>query len=320
MARGAASLTGARRGLRNPWLLAHLRALRDGWSQLVANVLPTGVSVAVMAIAIGLPATLFALLDNQRALFSEWGSQPTLSVFLAHGSPEGEALRIAGEWRKQEQIDAVEVIFASKALAQFSAATGFSQGSDDAPNPLPNVLIVTPDPLTWNHRGDGELLKFLRAEPLVDSVLVDFEWIERLRSFSALAERGVWILGVTLLLTIVLVIGNTVRLLVQEQLAEIEVLKLVGATDAFVRRPFLYSGAIHGLLAGILAAAMLEVVFAVLAGPVADLASAYVSEFRLDSPGSGYLADLIALSATIGWLGAWLGTLRTLHQFEPVTE
>ena len=319
MARGAARTGGSRRRPHGAWLVAHLRAAREGWWQLRNNRLASLVSIAVMATALGLPTTLFALLENQQTLFSEWGAEPTLSVFLTRGTSESQARELAARWREIAEIGKVEVVSSTEAFAEFAATTGLITNGAQSANPLPHVLVVTPAAAAWEV-GDGQpLVALLRRYVEVDSVLVDLAWVARLRAMSALAARAVWVLGLVLVGAMVLIVGNTIRVLVQEQIAEIEVLKLVGATDAFVRRPFLYSGALHGMVAGILGVILIEGVFFALSGPVEAVASAYLSGFTLVSPAPDFVATVIALATATGWSGAWLGTLHCLRQFDPTS-
>ncbi len=319
MARSGAS-SGRRTRTRRGWVLGHARAAGEGFGHIRANVLAAVVSMAVMAVAIGLPATLLALLENQRAVFAEWGAEPSLSVFLDKAVDEDQARALAGRIASEAAIKAVEVVNSAAAFAEFRHAIGLNGVKVGGHNPLPHLLLVTPHRETWDADGGQALVAALSARAEVDSVLVDFAWIDRLRAFSALASRALAVLAVLLIGAAVLIVGNTIRVLVAQQLKEIEVLKLVGATDAYVRRPFLYSGALHGLVAGILAVVLVEAVFLALSGPVAALAGAYGSSFVLSAPSLKFVFGVIALSALTGWSGAWLGTLLSLRQFVPTLD
>jgi cell division transport system permease protein len=313
MARSGGSRTRARGG----WLLGHRRAAREGYAHIRGNVVAAMLSIAVMAVAVGLPATLFALLENQRVLVSEWGGEPTLSLFLTKETSAEAAQALATELRGIVQIGAIEFVSSDTAFAEFSGAVGVQGDMADEPNPLPHVLIVT---LLRNHPGgDGDeaLVAKLRENGQIEAVLVDSAWLDRLSAISALATRGLWVLALLLLGATVLIIGNTIRTLVVERVAEIEVLKLVGATDAYVRRPFLYGGTWHGIAAGVLAVVLIEIVFLALAGPISRVATVYLSPFTLVGPSFGFVGAVVLLSGFTGWCGAWLGTVHSLRRFAP---
>ncbi|MGR8918618.1 MAG: cell division protein FtsX [Gammaproteobacteria bacterium] len=298
-------------------MLGHLRAAREGARHLRHNPLATLVGMLVMAVAIGLPATLYALIALQQELVGGWGEQATVSMFLEReaGAPQAEEVAATvGKWR---EIDAVRQITPDEAYAEFARAMGFEDTAPASASPLPFVLVVTPAAAVWE-RGEGEaLVRRLSAIDGVDDVVADLDWVAKLEALGRLSRRMVWVLAVVLLGAAVLVVGNTVRVLVQQQIVEIEVLKLVGATDAYVRRPFLYGGALHGLGAGVLAVFLLLAVFLALAGPVGAVADAYLGGGGLSPPPPGFLAAVVAAAGVAGWSGAWVGTARSLRQFEP---
>ncbi len=320
MARARTRRGGARRHLPRGWLLEHARAAREGWSHVRDNAAAAAVSVAVMAIAVALPALLFALLESQQSLLGEWGTEPTLSAFLTAPTGHDAAAALAARWRAEADIAGVELVTAEAAFAELAGAVGLGSMDGGGENPLPHVLVVTPRASAWADAGGEALAARLRSAPEVDTVLVDFAWVERLQALAALLSRALILLAAILVAGTVLIVGNTIRGLVVQQRAEIEVLKLVGATDAYVRRPFLYSGALHGLAAGCLALLLVEGVFLALAGPVRALAATYLSDFVLGAPGWRFAAAVIGVAAASGWGGAWLGTARSLRALEVGAE
>ena len=288
----ARAATGARRVRTTALLVVHVRAMREGLDFLRGNVLASLLGVAVMAIALGLPALFDALLLNQRALLADWGSDPVISVFLG------------------PLVDAAT----AQALAEFRAAVGVHGDSLPQDNPLPNLLEVTPRAEVWAGERAAALVARLQAMGEVEQVLVDSDWVERLAALGTLAERAVWLLAVVLGGATVLIVANTVRVLVQQQAETIEVLKLVGATDAYVRRPFLYCGAVHGLLAGALVLALVAACGAALGGPVAAVAEAYGSDFRLSGLPAAHTAGIVGVALLCGWGGAFIGTAVSLRR------
>ncbi len=279
--------------------------------------LTTVVGVAVMAIALGLPALLDALLENQRALAGAWGGKPSLTVFVTPGVERDAAQALSTQVASDADIAAVEFIDAATALAEMSAAAGVSATLDDVDADLPQMIVVTPRATAWSGgRADG-LVQRLEALPDVDQVIVDFAWVERLGALEALARCGVVLLGIMLGCATMLIVGNIIRVLVEEQMPTIEVLKLIGATDAFIRRPFLYSGALQGLAAGLLALLLVEGALAALTVPVARLAAAYASRFELHSFPAVHGIVVVVLATALGWCGAWLGIGLRLNRLNP---
>ena len=290
--------------------------VRDSASALIVNSL---VGIAVMALALALPALLYALLDAQRSAVGATGPEPGLSVFLKRSVTLQTARALAGTLRGDGRFKTVTLISADEAYADLAQSTGL--GAQPAGlNPLPHVLFVAPRAAFWEHQADAEFSAEMSAHEAVDMVIADRQWVDRLKAISSLAQRLVSSLAVLLTAAAVLVVGNGIRNLVFQQAREVEVLKLVGATDAFVRRPFLYSGVIHGLLAGVLAWAVLLAVFMALSGPVAELSRAYGSSFRLGGPPAGFSVALVITSTLAGWSGALLGTAYSLRRLAPGTD
>lgn len=316
----SARASGGPRGARAPRgesaLLPHTRALVQSAAQMRANGAATAMSIAVMAIALALPAMLLALVQNQQALAERWGAEPTLTAFLHRETAEPVALDLAERLRIDARVGQVEFVDRDEAFAEFSTASGLAGIAAGGRNPLPHVLVVTPHSSAWAYDRGQALVDSLEAEPAVDSVLVDFAWVERLQAIGALAERVVFVLAGLLGAGALLIVANTVRVLVHQQRDEIEVLRLVGATNAFVRRPFLYGGALHGLLGGLVAAALVHAVFLALAAPFERVAQAYLGGFELAPPGLALSGGLIALSCALGWLGAFAGIALALRRLD----
>ena len=307
---------GARRFRNESVVLQHMQACGESFGHLHANRLATSMGIAVMAIAIALPALMYAFVQNQRVLFEDWGGEPTLTVFLQHAIDEKAAEQLLTEIMSDPRTTSIRLIHRDAAFAEFAASSGLADYGAEARNPLPHVFILTPNPDAWAFDQGAALIESLKANASIDTVLVDLAWVERLDAIGALAERGVMLLAVVLACGALLIVGNTTRALVHEHRSEIEVLKLVGATDAFVRRPFLYSGAMHGLLAGVAAMVLVQVILLGLDDPVAEVAEAYLSDFRMHGFNTAQALALTGLSATLGWCGAWIGTALSLRQFD----
>lgn len=317
MARGPTRRGVTRELARSSWLTGHRQAAAEGWRQLSRNRFATGLSIAVMAVALGLPATLAAMLGSQARLLEAWGSNPTLSVFLHKHVSAAVGQALVGRLQRDVDIVAVEFVHADTAFAELTAAAGLVGADDPAANPLPHVLIVTPHTRLWRRQGGADLAARLRSAAEVDAVLLDLAWVERLDALRAAVVRALFVVGAILVLGAGLMVTNATRALVVARLTDIEVLKLVGATDGYVQRPFIYAGLLHGLLAGVAAAVLLELVFVALAGPLERLLGIYAEQAVLTWPGPALLLGLIGGSTLIGGFGGWLGSSRSLRRFQP---
>ena len=273
---------------------------------------------AVIAIAIALPVGLFVFLQNAQQLSSGWDNAVQVSVYLKRDVSQARGQALARKLELKPEIDAIRYISAEDALAEFKQLSGFGEALTylDS-NPLPAVIVVHPRTDDTSLQTTKALLSSLQALPEVEQAQLDLEWVQRLYSIMNLAQRAVLALGLLLSLAVLLVIGNTIRLSIEARRDEIVVVKLVGGTDAFVRRPFLYSGLWYGLGGGIGAWLIINIMLFWLSGPVASLVGAYSSQFSLS--GLGVLATLflLLLSAALGLVGAWLAVGRHLSHIEP---
>jgi cell division transport system permease protein len=203
-------------------------------------------------------------------------------------------------------------------LIQFRSTSGFGTALDALrDNPLPDTVVVTPSLAASNPRGTETLKNAVAAMPDVQTVQIDTEWVERLTAMLAILRRIIWLTGALLGLGVVLVVGNTIRLDILNRRAEIEVMKLVGATDGFARRAFLYSGVWYGLGGGLLAVLLVAGSVAALAGPVTRLAGLYGSALQLSGLGFGPGLAVMGVSIGLGWLGSWLAATRHIRAIEP---
>ena len=309
---------GARRFRTEPFFLQHWRALGESLKHVDANRAPTAIGIAVMAVAIALPALLYIFIQNQHALFEDWGDEASLTAFLHRGVDAGAAERLMQQLSGDSRIDRVRLIHRDDAFAEFAVSSGLAGIVDDEINPLPHVLVLVPHTGTWDADRAQSLIASLESNTLVDTVLVDFAWVDRLRAIGLVAKRAVFIVALLLAGGALLIVGNTIRALVHQHRDEIEVLKLVGATDAYIRRPFLYGGAIHGFLAGVAAVLVVEAIFAVLRNPVTRVAETYLSDFTIAGFSVAQTVLLVTVSSGLGWSGAWIGVVLSLQQLDPV--
>ena len=309
----------ARHGRFGHWLLQHARAFFSSLGQLYRKPAGALISISVIGISLALPAGFYALLENAQRVTSHLDVASHMSLFLSPGIDEEGVVALADRLRARAEITDVDVISPEDALAEYKQNSGFA-GALDAlgRNPLPFVLVVRPRSVPGAPPGDRALLSELHALPEVDFGQFDWEWALRLHQIIEVFQRGVMIAAVLFAGAVLLVVGNTIRMSVHSRRQEIEVHKLFGATDAFIARPFLYSGMLHGIAGSLLAWLMLEVSMALLQGPAARLADLYGSRFSLVTLSAGEVLGLVLIGAGLGLAGSWLSVKRHLRSIDPI--
>lgn len=301
------------------WLLRHLQTFFNTLGQLARAPVGTLMTAGVIGVALALPMGLYSVLDNVMTLTRSWDAGSRVSVFLQPDVDDAGARALARRVATHPAIEKVRVITRAEALAEYRRLSGFAEVLDafGQDNPLPATLVVT---VTGSSAAPGAvqgLVDDLQALPEVELAQFDLRWLRRLNSIVDLVRRGVGFLGGLLALGVVLIVGNTIRLGIDNRRAEIEIAKLFGATDAFVRRPFLYTGILYGLLGGALAWLLVHGVIELLRPPVAAVATLYLSAFRLSPLDFVDTAALLGGGAFLGLLGAWLTVGRHLRAIEP---
>ena len=294
------------------WLDQHLYSVVSSLGRAVRRPWATLLTVGAMAVAFALPLGLWLALQNVGHFAGDVQQSREIDLFLTPETPVARAQALAETLRARDDVASVELRTPDQGLAEFRQRSGLADSLDllDG-NPLPALLVVVPE-------GDeARLVAALEALPETDLLQHDAAWRERLTGWMGFGERLTWVLAALFGLGALLVVGNTVRLDIQSRREEIGVLQLLGASDGFIRRPFVYLGAWYGLAAGALALGLLTLAALALRDPLAALARSYGSPFALsglDPLG----AALVVLAATIvGWLGAWLVTGHFLRQTRP---
>ncbi|MEG3192703.1 permease-like cell division protein FtsX [Lysobacter sp. D1-1-M9] len=300
------------------WLDHHVFSLVASLGRMLHKPGSAALTIGVMAVALALPLGLWAALGNIERFAGEVQEARQISVFLKPDITLARADALAAELRTREDIAAIELRTPEQGLAELREISGLDEsiaalsiegGGGD--NPLPSLLVVTPT-------GDERVLaQSLQTLPEVDLVQHDAAWRERLDGWLRFGTRLAWVLAALLGLGALLVVGNTVRLDIQQRREEIAVLQLLGATDGFIRRPFLYLGGCYGLLAGLLALALLGAAGLALRAPLAELARSYGSGFELAGFALRHAAAMIVGAGVLGWLGAGLVTGHYLRQTRP---
>ena len=305
-------------GALGTWLARHLHALLSSLGRLTRAPLATILTVLVMALALALPLGLDVLVRNARSATGDFSGAIGLTAYLRRDVSEDKARQLAASARERAGVDGVTLVTAAEGLKQFRAQSGFAEAIDAlGDNPLPHLLAVKPSAERSNPAAVEELRRYLASWPEVETVQVDSDWVRRFNAILGTLRRTLLVAAVLLGIGMIAVVGNTIRLEILNRRAEIEVTRLVGASRGFVRRPFLYTGALYGLLAGILGWIIVALAMRALLAPAVELARAYGSAFLLAGPSLRELGSLVGVGAALGWLGAWIAAGRHLSRIEP---
>jgi cell division transport system permease protein len=300
------------------WLMRHGHALLSSAGHLVRHGLPTLLTVAVMGLALSLPLALNVLVRNVRDATGDFSESIGLSIYFKPDVPPQKVQQLAKIAADRAGVASVTLITAAQGLEEFRAQSGFGAALDAlTENPLPNVLTIRPTPFSSSPQRLDALRDYFAAWPEVDSIQLDRDWVLRFSAMMQLLRRTVLVAAVLLGAGVIAVVGNTIRLEILNRRADIEVTKLVGGTNSFVRRPFLYAGVLYGIAAGAIAWGVVAVARASLANAAAHLAAAYGSHFVLRGPELRELGALLLAGAWLGWLGAWIAAARQLARIEP---
>lgn len=301
------------------WFDHHVYSLVASFGRMMGKPWATALTIGVMAVAIALPLGLWASLANVERFTGSVQQSRQISLFLKPSVAVDRARVLADELRGRADVAAVELRTPEQGLAELRERGGLGEAidamtrEDGTGNPLPSLLLVTP-------KGDEALLAdSLRNIPEIDVLQHDAGWRKRLDGWLRFGVRLALVLAALLGLGALLVVGNTVRLDIQARREEIGVLQLLGASDGFIRRPFLYLGACYGLVAGALALALLTAADLALRAPLAELAGSYGSGFALQGFDPIQSLAIVSGAGLVGWLGAGLVTGHYLRQTRPTT-
>ena len=300
------------------WIGRHVQALLFAAGRLARAPFATAFTVLVIAIALTLPASFALLISSVRSVSGDFANAVDLTVYFKRDAALEKVQQLAASARAHKGVASVKVIPADQALEQFRKDSGFGEALEAlSDNPLPHAMDVRPAAGATSPAELETLKRYLAAWPEVELVQVDSEWVLRLNAILDLMRRIVLGAAVLLGAGVVAVIGNTIRLEILNRRAEIEITKLVGGSNAFVRRPFLYTGVFYGALGAVLASVLVLTGCYLLAEPVGLLAQSYGSDFRIATPTAGELGLLLATGALLGLIGAFLSAARHLARIEP---
>lgn len=314
-AREGASLSRTRlRDRYNSWLHHHRLSAADSLYRVLENPVSSVLTWLVIGIALALPVGLDVALDNVSRLSANWDSPAQISLFLEQTVAPGVASELAEGLATRDDVADTRFVSRQEALEEFSTMSGFGDVlASLEENPLPDLILVSPA----DDRNAAALRDDLQALPEVAEALLDMEWLQRLNGLTALGRRLVLAVGGLLVLGVMLILGNTIRLAIENRREEIVVVKLVGGSDAFVRRPFLYTGLWYGVGGGLFGGILVTLSLWFLRQPAGELAALYGSDFQLRGPGIMGVLNLVILGGFLGLAGAWLAVARHLVRIQP---
>ena len=300
------------------YFMRHAQVFFYSLGQLWRTPMSLFMTAAVIGIALALPTGMHVLLKNARTISGGWEGAAKISLFLKKSATEAQARQLANRLKALAEVAEVEFISRDKGLAEFKERTGYGDAItalDD--NPIPHLIVVTPILQHSSAEQMEALATQFRSDKEVEFVQLDQEWVQRLYAIMDIVSQAVIILGCMISLAVLLVVGNTIRLAIQNRRDEIVVVKLIGGTDAFIRRPFLYTGFWYGLIGGLIALILVFIALLLMSSPVERLAGLYQASFSLHKMDFGTIITILALSIGLGLGGSWLAVGRHLREIEP---
>ena len=299
------------------WVHHHRLSAADSLNRILDRPFSSLLTWLVIGIALALPVGLSATLQSAQSLSERWDGGVQISVFVKAGVPAETAQSLAERLGGRGDVTAVRFVSREEALAEFSLQSGLADVVLSLEeNPLPDLVLVTPAPALGTE-AIAELRDDLAQLEEVEEAVLDMEWVARLAQLMELGRRVVLVAGALLVAGVVLILGNTIRLAIESRREEIVIVKLVGGSNGFVRRPFLYTGLWYGVGGGLAAAIFVSVALWFLSVPVDQLARLYGSSFSLRGPGLIGALNVLLLGGALGLAGAWLAVSRHLSAIEP---
>lgn len=303
-----------RGGWREQWRYAWINTLADMMRQPLATLL----TVMVIAISLTLPSVCYLVYKNVSEAAAQWYPTPQLTVYLDKALDDDAAEQVMTVLKGEEGVDKVNYLSREEALGEFRNWSGFGGALDMLEeNPLPAVAIITPKMNFESSETLNTLRDRVAAVKGVDEVRMDDSWFARLAALTGLVGQVAAMIGILMIVAVFLVIGNSVRLSIFSRRDTINVMKLIGATDGFILRPFLNGGALLGFSGAILSLILSQAMVWQLGSAVAKVASEFGTTFVLHGLGWDECLLLVLVSAMIGWIAAWLATVQHLRRFTP---
>jgi len=294
----------------------HKKHFKKGLSNLANNPFANAMTIIVIAIAITLPACLYLLIQNGKSLSSQWESSHNINVYVSNTLDQTELAKLQARIKNNTNVASIKIIDADKAIQELGDSSELDLLSEAlSTNPLPHTLVISPK--QTDEQSLATVTESLQSLPNIESIQHDGEWLAKLMNIMSFLTRLAWFLGLLLGLGVLIVVYNTIRLHIDNRRDEIEVKKLIGASDSFVRRPFLYTGFWYGLLGAIIALVFISIMQILSKGPLDRLLEAYASNQQLTY--FGFIESIILLlaGALLALLGAWIAANSRIRDIEP---
>ena len=305
------------RGHAKAWIQHHRLSAADSLMRVLDSPGSSLLTWLVISIALALPVGLQVALDNVSQLSAKWDSPAQISLFLQDGITSDTLRELDFELGARQDITQTRVISREEALDEFRTLSGFADVlASLQQNPLPDLILVTPV-AALDGAGVSALRLELQGNSEVAEAVLDMAWLQRLNSVMEVSRRLVMAIGGMLVVGVLLILGNTIRLAIESRRDEIVIVKLIGGSNGFVRRPFLYTGLWFGVGGGVLAALLVSVTLWFLEEPIGQLAILYESAFKLTGLGVMGSLNLVILGGLLGLAGAWLAVSRHLARIQP---
>ncbi len=296
----------------------HKHEIKNSFSGMIKTPVATLMTLAVLGIALALPGGLQVVLKNSNMLSEGWDGASRFSLYLKESVTEKTASTLAARLQAHSDVDEVRVISREQALQEFQSTSGLGDALKQLnENPLPIVIEIQPGENYATPQASQSMLDGFRKLPEVELAKLDMQWVKRLYYLLELADRLVLALALLLGIAVLLIVGNTIRLAIQNRREEIEIIKLIGATNAFIRRPFLYTGLLYGVGGGLFAISLIGISLVWLSDPVRDLAGLYDSGYRLVGLSFAETLQLLGFSTFLGLSGSWISVTRHLSRTSP---
>lgn len=299
-------------------LLNHLQAFINSIGQLSRAPLASFFTFIVIGIALALPMGFFVLLHNVQHASSNLHNTGQISLYLKANTPKSVIKQDLATAQRDQAIAKATYISPEQGLASFSKQSGFGGVLKDLhANPIPGVIEITPSPTLKQSWQIQTLFARVKKLPGVAHAQFDFQWLQRLQAILSISHRLATLLMIIFSVAVLLIIGNTIRLTTQNHRDEILVVKLIGGTNPFIRRPFLYSGFLYGLAGGIVAWFIIDFILSRLQEPVSTLASLYGNNYQLAGLNLHNTLLLLFGGGLLGLIGSWLAVNRYIATIEP---
>jgi len=288
----------------------HLQVFFSSLGRMVRHPGSTIMTTCMLGITLALPGGLYVFLQNLNKASVNWSDQARVSIYLQPGTGLSDAEQLAREIEQEKIVASVQLVDPDKALQEFNRQSRLGNALDLlSENPLPYTLVVTPSVDTVEKDQLQIFMETVRQYKLVNYARMDLRWLQRLHALTVLAIRAVLLIGALLCIAVALIVSNTIRLDIFNRQDEIDIISRVGGTGGFIRRPFLYSGCLQGILGALVAVALIEFGLQIVAGPIHRLVGLYHSDFQLHGPSFWMSLGILLTGGGLGWLASRI----TLH-------